>query len=68
MNEKSIVEMCEDTNPATGCFFLESWEVNWYTIEIDGIKYLVMPNINSLRINYCPACGAYIREVQIEKE
>lgn len=67
MDKTNILEMCEDTNPSRGCFFLEQWKdrVNWFKMDVPGEGILCIPSVEKLRINYCPSCGAYIREVQI---
>ncbi len=65
-SQPTILEVCEDTNPGRECFFLEAWakEIQWMKTE-DGIR--LMPNLASKRFNYCPTCGAYIRNIKIPK-
>ena len=69
IDKTNILEMCEETNPHRGCNFIEKWGemASWLLAEVDGKHYKVCHNIDNNRLNYCPTCGAYIREVKIEK-
>jgi len=46
----------------------------WMTFEIDGEVMAAMPHIQNQneperwRVNYCPSCGAEVRDVQIKNE
>ena len=37
---------------------------SWFTINEDT---LIMPNIDNIRVQYCPSCGKYIRDIQLSK-
>jgi len=44
---------------------------NWMTYNLEGAKY-IMPHIivndnYKLRVNYCPSCGAEIRDIELTK-
>ena len=63
-----IKNLCQ--GGAKSCFFEKRWReyVSFMQMtENDGQIVLIMPNINNLRFNYCPACGAHIRDMKIEK-
>ena len=59
--------LCDSSNIC--CGVLERLDIEWIRLE-DGSK--CMPNIkghsdeNRYRINHCPSCGTYIREVIIK--
>ncbi len=40
-------------------------DLKWFTP--DEGKTILMPCIGKYRVNYCPSCGAYIRQIHIEK-
>jgi hypothetical protein len=55
-------------SPAMCCDNLLKMNIAWYMLE-DGTK--VMPFISgensvSYRVNYCPSCGTYIRNIKIK--
>ena len=37
---------------------------SWFTINEDT---LIMPNLDNIRVQYCPSCGKYIRDIQLSK-
>ena len=37
---------------------------SWFTINED---ILIMPNLDNIRVQYCPSCGKYIRDIQLSK-
>ena len=54
--------------PVICCGVLEKMIIAWMVME-DGTK--VMPFIagddgNKYRVNHCPSCGAYVRDVQVK--
>lgn len=36
----------------------------WFTYGDEEVHF-VMPCIDNVRVNYCPSCGKYIREIDI---
>ena len=64
---EDIAPISED-NTATICCerFKEFLSLfSWFTINNDT---LVMPNVNGIRVQYCPSCGKYIRDIQLSKK
>ena len=54
--------------PVICCGVLEKMIIAWMVME-DGTR--VMPFIagddgNQYRVNHCPSCGAYVRDVQVK--
>ena len=37
---------------------------SWFTINEDT---LIMPNLDNIRVQYCPNCGKYIKDIQLSK-
>ena len=40
--------------------------LDWFRLENSEI--LVMPTINGVRVNYCPCCGASVRNIKVSFE
>lgn len=38
---------------------------SWFTINEDT---LIMPNVDNIRVQHCPSCGKYIRDIQLSKK
>ena len=56
-----------DDNTATICCerFKEFIPLfSWFTSNDDT---LIMPNVDGNRVQYCPSCGKYIRDIQLSK-
>lgn len=71
-NSGSKLNKTEPANSELGgvicCGVLHTLEINWMEME-DGT--LVLPYIfgddgNEYRVNYCPSCGKYIRNIRIK--
>ena len=54
-----------EENIKCDCMNMYKDNYSWYTIE--GL--FVMPCVKgtTLRINYCPSCGEYVRDIAIKK-
>lgn len=73
LNEEQKVEPTSENGnstkpPVICCGVLEKMLIAWMVME-DGTK--VMPFISGddgskYRVNHCPSCGAYVRDVQLK--
>lgn len=43
-------------------------QYQWFSMDTEDGKVLLMPCFdNKIRVNYCPSCGAYVREVEVKE-
>lgn len=55
-----------------GAFEKMASKFEWLVFDDDGEKIYIMPHIYTdkarLRINNCPSCGFYVRDIQLTEE
>ena len=63
MKPKELEQKCKEKTDNRGCYFLDnSDQLSW--MQLNDKK--LMPHISlSYRVNHCPICGVYVRDIEI---
>lgn len=61
--------MSKDEHTVICCGTLEKMLICWMKtpLEVRVLPFIVGNDGNKYRVNYCPSCGAYIREAELLK-
>lgn len=58
-------------NNTTCCNLINELDISWFYLDKSKVMPYICSNTDNkkiIRVNYCPSCGAYIKDIKIKQD